>query len=72
MKYFNAVISIFLLTSAIYVMVEVRDITMNMNDLPMILGFGIMLMGIIFFLFMLLEERKEEIEKLRKIITHLK
>ena len=68
MKIFNGILSIALLLCSMYMMFFVRDIKMNMGDLPFVLGFGVMLLGMIFFLFMLLEERKEEIDTLKQII----
>ena len=38
------------------------------TDVEMGIGFGVLLMAIIFMCFMLLEEQKEEVERLRKII----
>lgn len=68
MKAFNGIIAIALLLCSMYMMFFVRDIKFNVADLPFVLGFGLMLLGIIFFLFMLLEERKEEIDMLKQII----
>jgi hypothetical protein len=67
MKIFNGILSIVLLIGSMYMMFFVKEVNINLRDLPVILGFGLMMMGMIFFLFMLLEERKEEIDQLKQI-----
>jgi cbb3-type cytochrome oxidase subunit 3 len=42
------------------------------TDTEFVAGFGVMLMSIVFICFMLLEERNEEISKLRQIIMRMK
>lgn len=66
MKTLCAILSVSLMLGAMYMMFYVRDIEFNTADLPFVLGFGIMLMGIIFFLFTIIEERNEEISQLKE------
>jgi hypothetical protein len=40
----------------------------SQSDFDVVVSFTVMMIGTIFFLFALLEERKEEIEHLRQII----
>ncbi len=42
------------------------------NDIELAGGFGVMLLSIIFILFMFLEERNEEISKLKHTILKMK
>ena len=63
MKTFNGIISVLLGLASLYLMFFRAQ-----NNQDIILGFGVLLMSIIFMCFMLLEERKEEVERLRQII----
>ena len=67
MKTFNGIISVLLGFISLYLMFFKAQ-----NDQDIILGFGVLLMSIIFMCFMLLEERKEEVERLRHIIMKSK
>lgn len=67
MKTFNGIISVLLGFISLYLMFFKAQ-----NDQDIILGFGVLLMSIIFMCFMLLEERKEEVERLRQIIMKSK
>jgi uncharacterized membrane protein HdeD (DUF308 family) len=66
MKTFNGIISIVLGLAALYLIMT------STTDKEVIMGFMTLLMSIIFMLFMLMEERNEEISKLRQIIFKLK
>ena len=63
MKMLNGIISVLLGLLSLYMMFVKAK-----NDIDLGIGFGILLMAIIFMCFMLLEEQKEEVERLRKII----
>jgi hypothetical protein len=67
MKVLNGIISVLLGIGSLYMMFIKAQ-----TDQDFILGFGLLLMAIIFMCFMLLEERKEEIEQLRHIIRTIK
>jgi heme/copper-type cytochrome/quinol oxidase subunit 4 len=67
MKLINGIISVLLGLAALYLMFIKAQ-----TDQDIILGFGVLLMSIIFMCFMLLEERKDEVEKLRQIIMKMK
>jgi uncharacterized membrane protein HdeD (DUF308 family) len=67
MKLINGVISVLLGLAALYLMFIKAQ-----TDQDIILGFMVLLMSIIFTCFMLLEERKDEVEKLRQIIMKMK
>jgi hypothetical protein len=67
MKHFNGIISVLLGLTALYLMFIKAE-----NDTEFVAGFGVMLMSIIFMLFMLMEERNEEISKLKNIIYRMK
>jgi hypothetical protein len=67
MKTFNGIISVLLGFISLYLMFFKAQ-----NDQEIIYGFGVLLMSIIFMCFMLLEERKEEVERLRQIIMKSK
>jgi cbb3-type cytochrome oxidase subunit 3 len=67
MKLLNGIISVFLGIGSLYMMFIKAQ-----TDQDFILGFGLLLMAIIFLCFMLLEERKEEVERLRYTIMKLK
>ena len=63
MKMLNGIISVLLGLLSLYMMFVKAK-----NNVDLGIGFGILLASIIFMCFMLLEESKEEIERLRKII----
>jgi hypothetical protein len=63
MKIVNGIISVLLGLASLYLMFVKAK-----TDVEMGIGFGVLLMAIIFMCFMLLEEQKEEVERLRKII----
>lgn len=63
MKIVNGIISVLLGIGSLYLMFVKAK-----TDIEMGVGFGVLLMAIIFMCFMLLEEQKEEVERLRKII----
>ena len=67
MKVFNGIISVLLGLAALYLMFIKAE-----TDQDFILGFGVLLMSIIFMCFMLLEERKDEVEQLRHTIMKMK
>jgi len=67
MKLINGIISVLLGLGALYLMFIKAE-----TDTEFVAGFGVMLMSIIFMLFMLMEERNEEISKLRQIIMRMK
>ena len=67
MKVFHGVISVLLGVAALYLMFIKAE-----TDQDFILGFGVLLMSIIFMCFMLLEERKDEVEQLRHTIMKMK
>lgn len=67
MKLFHGIVSVLLGMAALYLMF-IRAKT----DQDFILGFGVLLMSIIFMCFMLLEERKDEVEQLRHTIMKMK
>ena len=63
MKMLNGIISVLLGLLSLYMMFVKAK-----NNIDLGIGFGILLASIIFMCFMLLEESKEEVERLRKII----
>jgi hypothetical protein len=65
MKIVNGILSVVLGALALYLMF----INAKTNQ-DFILGFGVMLTSIIFMLFMIIEERNEDIERLRRIIRY--
>jgi heme/copper-type cytochrome/quinol oxidase subunit 4 len=67
MKMLNGIISVLLGLTALYLM-----FINSKTDQDIILGFGVLLMSIIFMCFMLLEERKEEVEQLQHTIMKMK
>ena len=67
MKLFNGIISVLLGLTSLYLMFINAK-----TDMEFIAGFGVMLMSIIFMLFMMMEDRNEEISKLRQIIIKMK
>jgi hypothetical protein len=67
MKIINGIISVLLGIGSMYMMFIKAE-----TDQDFIMGFGLLLMSIIFMCFMLLEERKEEVERLRHIIMKSK
>jgi hypothetical protein len=67
MKAFNGIISVLLGLTSLYLMFIKAK-----TDMEFVGGFGVMLMSIIFMCFMLLEERKDEVEQLRHTIMKMK
>jgi hypothetical protein len=67
LKAFNGIVSVLLGFTSLYLMFIKAE-----NDTEFVAGFGVMLMSIIFMLFMLMEERNEEISRLRQIIMKTK
>ena len=67
MKILNGIISVLLGLGSLYIMF-VRAKT----DIELGVGFGVLLMSIIFMCFMIMEEQKEEIERLRHNILKSK
>ena len=67
MKLFHGIVSVLLGIAALYLMFIKAE-----TDQDFILGFGVLLMSIIFMCFMLLEERKDEVEQLRHTIMKMK
>lgn len=67
MKLFHGIVSVLLGLVALYLMFISSE-----TDQDIILGFGVLLMSIIFMCFMLLEERKDEVEQLRHTIMKMK
>jgi heme/copper-type cytochrome/quinol oxidase subunit 4 len=67
MKLINGIISVLLGLGSLYIMFFKSN-----TDQEFIMGFGMLLMSIIFMCFMLLEERKDEVEQLRHIIMEMK
>jgi len=63
MKMLNGIISVLLGLLSLYMMFVKAK-----TDIELGIGFGVLLMAIIFMCFMLLEESKEEVERLRRII----
>jgi hypothetical protein len=67
MKMLNGIISVLLGITALYLMF-IRAKT----DQDFIIGFTALMSSIVFMCFMLLEERKEEVERLRHTILRMK
>jgi hypothetical protein len=67
MKLLNGIISVFLGLASLYIMFIKAKSNVEFG-----VGFGVLLMSIIFMCFMLLEESKEEVERLRQIIMRSK
>ena len=67
MKHFNGIMSVLLGLTSLYLMFIKAE-----NDTEFVAGFGVMLMSIIFMLFMLMEERNEQISELRHTIMKMK
>jgi len=63
MKMLNGIVSVLLGLLSLYMMFIHAK-----TDVEFGVGFGVLLMAIIFMCFMLLEEQKEEVERLRQII----
>jgi hypothetical protein len=59
MKVLNGIISVLLGIGSLYTMFKAK------TDAEFGIGFGILLMAIIFMCFMIIEEQKEEVERLR-------
>jgi len=62
MKIINGILSTVLSAIAMYLFFTAK------TDIDLGIGFMALLMGIIFLCFMMLEESKEEVERLRQII----
>lgn len=67
MKVLNGIISVLLGIGSLYMMFIKAQ-----TDQDFILGFGLLLMSIIFMCFMIMEEQKKEVERLRHIILKSK
>jgi hypothetical protein len=67
MKAFNGIISVLLGLTSLYLMFIKAK-----TDMEFVTGFLVMMASIIFMLFMLMEERNEEISKLRHTIMKMK
>lgn len=67
MKAFNGIISVLLGLVSLYLMFIKAK-----TDMEFVCGFVVMMASIIFMLFMLMEERNDEIEKLRHTILRMK
>lgn len=67
MKAFNGIISVLLGLTSLYLMF-IRAKT----DIEFVYGFMVMMASIIFMLFMLMEERNEEIAQLKRTIWKMK
>ncbi len=67
MKTFNGIISVLLGLTSLYLMF-IRAKT----DMEFVCGFVVMMASIIFMLFMLMEERNDEISNLRQTILKMK
>ena len=67
MKVLNGSISVLLGLLALYLMFISAK-----TDQDIILGFMVLLMSIIFLCFMMMEEQKNEVERLRHIILKMK
>ena len=67
MKAFNGIISVLLGLTSLYLMFIKAK-----TDMEFVCGFVMMMASIIFMLFMLMEERNDEIEKLRHTILKMK
>lgn len=67
MKVVNGIISVILGIGSLYEMFIKAQ-----TDQDFILGFGLLLMAIIFMCFMIMEEQKEEVERLRHQILKSK
>ena len=67
MKAFNGIISVLLGLTSLYLMFIKAK-----TDMEFVCGFVVMMASIIFMLFMLMEERNDEIEKLRHTILKMK
>ena len=65
MKIANGIISVLLGALALYLMF----INAKTNQ-DFIIGFVVLMASIVFMLFMIIEERNEEVERLRRIIRH--
>ena len=67
MKLINGIISVLLGLAALYLMfIEAK------TDMEFVTGFVVLMASIIFLLFMMMEERNEEISKLRQIVMRMK
>lgn len=67
MKHVHGIFSIISALASMYLMFFKKDlIVINPGDINFILGFGMLLIGIIFISFMMFEEKQEEVSELRK------
>lgn len=64
MKIVNGIISVLLGLGSLYMM-----FIKTKTDQDFIMGFGLLLFAMLFMCFMIMEDQKEETERLRKIIT---
>lgn len=62
MKLINGIISVLLGLGSLYVMFFKSN-----TDQEFIMGFGMLLMSIVFMCFMIMSEQKEEIERLKQL-----
>ena len=66
MKHVHGIFSMISAFASMYLMFFKKDIiVINPGDINLILGFGMLLMGIIFISFMMFEEKQEELEKIK-------
>ena len=63
MKIINGILSTVLSIIALYLMFTAK------TNIDLVYGFGALLISIIFMCFMIIEEQKQEVERLRKQIT---
>jgi len=67
MKAFNGIISVLLGLTSLYLMFIKAK-----TDMEFVCGFVVMMASIIFMLFMLMEERNDEISELKRTILRMK
>ncbi len=67
MKLFHGIVSVLLGLAALYLMFIKAE-----TDMDFIAGFVVLMGAIVFMCFMLLEERKDEVEQLRHTIMKMK
>ena len=66
MKHVHGFFCIISALVSIYLMFFKKDlIVINPGDMNLILGFGMLLIGIVFMTFMMYEEKNEELEKIK-------
>lgn len=67
MKHFYGFLSIVSALASIYLMFfKTEPVEINPRDLNLVLGFGLLLVGMVFITFMMYEEKQEEVEKLKQ------